>query len=368
MRGGGRGPAAWKSSDVAWRGGRRPYDLGKEVIFQLIFVGLLVTVLAVVFASPNPPAATIKQWASEAPLDFARTTVQEIDGTSLTATYGPPYQPASEQNGSLQGFGFFSPQEWVGARIPIDTFTDLVATPLALAPAEDVSDALEQWSRASDDDQNQWAKAYREALRSATFSDTAIAVADGDYGPLPDIVEAQYRFALTGGLDAALLASDATTPDGYPVWYSNDQTRALMYLGDSGNGGADGGCIEPGQSVPDPDTCWWYNQAVANTEPRFGGYLDGDTWGVVNEVGNWPGAWWLVPYSSWYQWGYGENGASGDLWAMLMTGLVSLPFIFLPFIPGLRDIPRLTRVYRVMWGDYYRLVEREQRMTQRKKR
>ncbi len=34
--------------------------------------------------------------------------------------------------------------------------------------------------------------------------------------------------------------------------------------------------------------------------------------------------------------------------------------MFLPWIPGLRGVPKLTRVYRLMWGDYYRLVEREQ--------
>jgi hypothetical protein len=44
---------------------------------------------------------------------------------------------------------------------------------------------------------------------------------------------------------------------------------------------------------------------------------------------------------------------------MLMTGIVTLPFLFLPWIPGLRSIPRATRVYKLMWGDYYRLIERE---------
>lgn len=43
---------------------------------------------------------------------------------------------------------------------------------------------------------------------------------------------------------------------------------------------------------------------------------------------------------------------------MLMTALISLPFLFLPWIPGLRDIPKLTRICRIMWGDYYRLVAR----------
>ena len=105
------------------------------------------------------------------------------------------------------------------------------------------------------------------------------------------------------------------------------------------------------------------NQSTANVAPRYGGYLAGNNWGVVNEVGNWPGAWWLFPYSFWYQWGPGLTSQSADLWAMLMTGFVSMFFIFLPWIPGLRDIPRVSRVYRVMWRDYYRMVEREQSET-----
>jgi hypothetical protein len=56
---------------------------------------------------------------------------------------------------------------------------------------------------------------------------------------------------------------------------------------------------------------------------------------------------------------WGLSATFADLWAMIATGLVSLPFLFLPWIPGLRDIPKLTRVYRLMWGDYYKLVEQE---------
>jgi hypothetical protein len=116
-----------------------------------------------------------------------------------------------------------------------------------------------------------------------------------------------------------------------------------------------------GQPVPASGGCSFYNQSVANAAPRFAGYLTGGTWGIINEVGNWPGAWWLFPYSFWYQWGPGTTSQSADLYAMIMTGLVSLPFLLLPWIPGLRDIPKGTRVYRLMWSDYYRLVGRERK-------
>jgi hypothetical protein len=349
----------WRSSDVAWQGGRRPYDLVKEVLVQLGVVAVVVVGLSLLFASPDPRAATLLDWAGQAPGDFAATTVSEIDATSLSATYGPPYQPASQQDGSTQSLGPISPQTWVGAVLPLDTLTDLVQAPLARIPGNTPAlAAISTWRGATPAQQQSWANAYTKALAAADFSSGRIQVAPGDYGPLPAIVGAQYAAALTGGLDAALLASDQTSTAGGRVWYSNDQTRVLLYLGDSGQGGGGPGCISAGQSVPSPDTCWWYNQSVANTAPRHAGYLDGGTWGVINEVGNWPGAWWLVPYSFWYQWGYGASGSAADLYAMIMTGLVTLVVVAVPWIPGLRDIPKLSRVYRVMWADYYRAVER----------
>jgi hypothetical protein len=351
-----RGPAPWKSSDVAWRGGKRPYDLIREVITSGIIVAVVVVALSVVFASPDPPSVTFQEWARQGARDFVTTTLSEIDGTSLSATYGPPYQ-STAQNGSTQGFGFLSPEKWFGESIPVDTFEDFVARPLRTLPDPDgtIDQALTEWSSASADQQAAWSKRATDALEQATFDDGRIDLDAAGTGPLPVLLRAQYAYALSGGLDNAIVAN-RTDPK---IWYSNDQTFALLYFGDSGQGGAASDCIGAGDPLPKDGGCWYYNQSVANVAPRYSGYLDGGTWGVVNEVGNWPGAWWLAPYSFWYQWGYGANGASGDLYAMLMTALVSLPFMFLPWIPGLRDVPRLLGLYKVMWGDYYRLVRRE---------
>lgn len=348
----------WQSSDVAWRGGRRPYDLAKEVTISGIVVAVLVVGLSILFASPDPPALTMQQWAKEAPKDFLATTLSELDGTSSSATYGPPYQSAAAQNGSIQSLGPISPQTWVGETIPVDPLRDFVAAPLATVPDRvDVARAIDTWSAASGDQQTAWAKAYTEALDRASASDAGRLVTT-DAGPLPAILTAQYELATAGGLDNALKANEARPA----IWYGNDQTFALLYLGDSGEGGGAADCISAGDPLPAGNGCWYYNQSVANTAPRFGGYLDGGTWGVMNEVGNWPGAWWLAPYSFWYQWGYGANGSAGDLYAMIGTVLFfALPLLLMPWVPGLRSIPRLSRVYRVMWGDYYRLVEGDRR-------
>jgi hypothetical protein len=34
--------------------------------------------------------------------------------------------------------------------------------------------------------------------------------------------------------------------------------------------------------------------------------------------------------------------------------LLTLALMFLPFIPGLRSIPRLIPIHRLIWRDYYR--------------
>ena len=351
-------PRTWTSSDVAWKGRRRPYDLAREFLVSFSIVAVLVLGLTLLFASPDPPPMTFQEWATQGTVDFAKTTLTEIDETSEAATYGPPYQ-STAQNGNTQGFGWFSPQTWLGnlfpPAIPINTWKDFVATPLLGANDPAAASAVDTWNKASASQQTDWSNAYSKALADAKASNGHLQVTDSPaYGPLNTLVQAQIRLAEAGGLDAALSYTNATALQGGTVWYSNDQTRSLLYFGDSGQGGDAPDCVNPGDPLPAGDGCWFYNQAVANTSPRNSGYLAGDTWGIMNEVGNWPGAWWLFPYTFWYQWGYGADGASADLFVIIMTVLFALPFIFLPWIPGLRDIPKATRVYRLMWRDHYR--------------
>ena len=360
-----RGPATWKSSDVAWAGARRPYDLVREILLWFVVLIVGIPVLAWILASPNPPAVTFRAWAQQSPKDFINTTLSEVNQTSLSATYGPPYESAA--GASTQGWGFFSPEKWFGQQIPVNTYTNYVAQPLSTAPNYNptVSQALSTWSSASSSQQQSWSKAYQSVLQNAPFTSGAYDVPAGNYGPLGTILSAQYALALGGGLDNAFDANE-TNP---AIWYSNDQTYPMLYFGDSGQGGGGPDCksaeprqqnkISPQQKLPAGYGCWYYNQSVTNTSPRYGGYLAGSSWGITNEVGNFPGAWWLVPYTVWYQFGPGLTSQNADLIAMILTAVVSIPFMLLPWIPGLRDIPKLTRVYKLMWSDYYKSVPRE---------
>ncbi len=49
--------------------------------------------------------------------------------------------------------------------------------------------------------------------------------------------------------------------------------------------------------------------------------------------------------------------ANVDIWAVLLTGICTLLLLLVPFIPGLRDIPRLIPLHRLIWRSWYRSAE-----------
>jgi hypothetical protein len=53
-------------------------------------------------------------------------------------------------------------------------------------------------------------------------------------------------------------------------------------------------------------------------------------------------------------WGNSDNI---DLIAILMTGVGTLLLLFIPFIPGLRDIPRWIPVHRLVWRSWNQRAE-----------
>ncbi len=77
--------------------------------------------------------------------------------------------------------------------------------------------------------------------------------------------------------------------------------------------------------------------------------LTGSQWGVMNETGSFPGQPWLWLYTLWYQVPGWTNSANIDMIAIYMTGLATILLLLIPFIPGLRDIPRLIPVHRLIW-------------------
>ena len=82
--------------------------------------------------------------------------------------------------------------------------------------------------------------------------------------------------------------------------------------------------------------------------------LGGDQWGMMNEVGNYPGQPWMWLYTFWYQVKPFSTSGNADalVWGLMM--LLTVGFVLIPFIPGVRSIPRWIPIHRLIWRDYYR--------------
>ena len=135
---------------------------------------------------------------------------------------------------------------------------------------------------------------------------------------MPVLSAGLLALARSGGLEGALTSSGN--------FYGGDQTRSLLLL-------SDGAYLE--------------DRAVAQQ-------LGGDQWGMMNETGNYPGQPWMWLYTFWYQvkpFSTSEN-ADALVWGLMM--LLTLALMLVPFIPGLRSVPRWVPVHRLIWRDYYR--------------
>jgi hypothetical protein len=295
----------------------RPYDLVKEFVLALVAMTLLTAVLAAVFSSPDDKAITMARWAQADPNDVIATATGELAGTTTSATYGAPYNHAAEGQ-TVLGVPL---QKMGGVRIP-ESSQDLVLQPLeGVTGSAALSQALATWKGATADQQQAWATAYADALEKAGGDPAAVTA--GDFGPVPVLASGLLDLARSGGLEGALTSSG--------TFYGGDQTRALLLL-------ADGAYLE--------DT------AVAQQ-------LGGDQWGMMNEVGNYPGQPWMWLYTFWYQvkpFSTSEN-ADAEVWALMM--LLTLLLMFVPFIPGLRSVPRWIPIHRLVWRDWYRAHPRE---------
>ena len=73
----------------------------------------------------------------------------------------------------------------------------------------------------------------------------------------------------------------------------------------------------------------------------------------MNEVGSWPGQPWLSAYALLYQIPPWKNVGT-DIIVIVTVIPLFLILLFLPFIPGLRSLPRRLGVYRLIWRSYYR--------------
>ena len=319
-----------KESEAApWAGAVRHYDILKEGVIALIVVSLLSIGLAAVFSSPDEPALTFKSWATSAPDNFYITAVGELAGTTESAGYGPPYN----NGGDGIKVGPINLQAASGIRIPVDPANDFVIGPLSQSTkSAELTAALAAWQSASADQRSKWATDYGDAIAATAEGDNPAdlsKVAAGDYGPVPTLARALTAMAVAGSYDGVLLGEGG--------FYALDHTKQILFLGD-------------GSALDDFGTTW---------------HLQGNTWGMMNETGSYPGQAWLWLYSVWYQLpvfnapddatGMEATLTSGaDAIIFYIMGFLTLVLLLLPFIPGLRSLPRWIPLHRLIWKQYYR--------------
>jgi hypothetical protein len=321
-----------KDQTKPWRGSYAPYDLVKELCIAVGVIALLAVLLTVLLSSPDDKPSTIAQWSHELPANFATTAATELAGTSGTAEYGPPYNHGS---GSVQHFLFLHPQRWFGVSHPIDTAEDYVVKPLETIPNDPtLQGALAEYKAAPETQKKEWSAAYAKPLEeyataaeekktppstvSVDTSTGTVTVKTSGAGPVPRMMASLQSLAQSGGLEGGLVSSRQ--------FFQTDYTEPLLFM-------ADGGLLE---------------------ERAEGQHLLGEQWGLMNETGSYPGQPWLWLYSLWYQVEPMKNSPNGDIQVLLIMAVLSLAFICIPFIPGVRDLPRKIPVYRLIWKEHYR--------------
>ncbi len=304
-----------------WKGGHTPYDIIKEGTIALVVVGLLTVLLALFFGSPDVPAITIKSWSNAAPVDFATTALSELNGTSLTASYGAPYNVQSSS--ASQALGPLKLEYWVGIHIPISTTNDFVVNPLKALPNQPVLDQnLAMWTKASMKTRASWVANYTKASSDMKFTGGQIVVNATNAGPVPVMINDLTGMARSGALDQALITGD--------TFYSTDYTQSLLFISD-GN----------------------YLGDVATKQ-----HLQGEQWGVMNETGSYPGSAWLWLYTFWYQIPPFNSSGNADILVLAVMIILTAALTLMPFIPGLRSIPRKSRIYRLIWREHYQNLEK----------
>jgi hypothetical protein len=299
-----------------WKGAYRSYDILKEAVIALAVVAALCVLLTILFSSPDEKPSTVQSWSRTDPVDFVTTATTELDGSSDTAGYGPPYN----HNSDGQHMAFIYLQKWLGVNHPVDTAQDFVLAPLRSITGQPVlQSAVSAYQSASAKQQAAWTSAYENALTKAKVSTNgSISVPTGRYGPVAIMMPGLLSYAQAGGLDGALLTSKQ--------FYQTDYTKALLLM-------ADGGLLA--------------NRAEAE-------HLLGSQWGMMNETGSYPGQVWLWLYTFWYQIKPFSTSANADILVMAVMGALSLALVLVPFIPGVRSIPRWIPIYKLIWREYYR--------------
>lgn len=316
-----RDKEALKASKIAeardWVGPTRRYDIIKEATLAMLIVLALVGGLSLLLSSPDTPPLTIATWAKADPADFLTTAARELSNTSETGTYGPPYNHGTS---NVQGLGI-SWQTLSGVTEPINPAQTFVLSPLSkVAPTDPtLAYALRRYRRAPVSLRRSWDARYLGALSQTSFPSNREPGGLGRRtGPVSVLLSSELTLARSGALDASLISNSS--------FYGTNFTKPLLFL---------------------EDGTYFLKQAQA-------AHLTGTQWGMMNETGSYPGQPWLWVYTLWYQVPGFATSKNVDLIAVYLTGVATMLLMAAPVIPGLRDVPRIVPVHRLIWREWYR--------------
>jgi hypothetical protein len=335
----------------SWTGQERSYDLIVEGTIATVIVAVMCIVAAIIWGSPDAgltypagpkspagQAFSARYWDTNDASDLAATAVTELQGTSKTAGYGPPFT----QTGAVQEFIGIKPaiiaKDIFGLTLPINTANDFVLAPVSqlVAPySPAVASAVSRYEAAGADlapgasasalasaRQQTWLANFAKALsaKGSKITPTSISVPPGNYGPVPTIIAAELLAAHNGSLDGYFQGSQQQL--------STNTYKATMFFSDG--------------------TLWL---TIAT-----GQGIAGSQWGVMNEVWNYPGQVWLWLYSGMYQVPALNPSTNSNLdldVGLLMIVLGFLLPLFAPWIPGINRIPRWIPLYKIIYRRYY---------------
>jgi hypothetical protein len=281
-----------------------------RLIVALGVVLALSVALAVLFSSPDDRPITIRRWSREDPVGFLTTAVAELGQTSETAEYGPPY----DHGGSGQHAAFLHPQSWLGVSEPIDTAEDYVIGPLRSIPDPLLQAQISDYLHVGRNLKVDGLESTERALAKASVgSDRSVTIPPGEYENVDNMMKALLAMAQSGGLDGYLLSDRGI--------FQTDYTKPLLLI-------ADGGVLG--------------RRAVRQQLPAH-------QWAMMDETGSYPGLPELWPYAFWYEIEPFRASANADILVWLVMAIFVLAFICVPLLPGVRSIPRLIPVHRLIW-------------------
>ena len=290
-----------------------PEDFVKHLLSTLAIITVVVLAAAVAFGVPEAQPLTIKGYATSHPVQFEQVALRALDGQGQIADYGPPYNHGTA---SLQ-----SPlQSAVGVLHPVNAAQDFILKPLSMAASINpaIKPLLAAFKAASPAQQQKWEAALTTGLQKAHAVNGQVIVPSGRYGPLASLMADTLALGRSGLMSGALTRNPS-------VITHFDNQNSLLFL----------------QGTP------------LQTDPATQS-LQGFNWGIIHSaVPGYPGAWWMTVPTWIYQWPFVANSNAPDAMALSIGFLFWLALALTPWIPGWNRVPRLVKVYRLIWKGYY---------------